>query len=461
MSGIPADLWQTIHEHGQAHLLRGWEQLSDADRKRFLEQLRAADFALLKREHARAGGKVKLPPLESIDIVPKAATGADSAAARRAGEEALARGEVAVVLVAGGRGSRLGFEHPKGMYPIAPVSGKSLFQIHAEKILARIRRHGGQIPLLVMTSDATHDETVGYFGEKNWFGLSPDAVSFFSQRTMPVLARDRFQLLLAAPGRLRVSPDGHGGTLPALHRSGLLAAMRRRGVKYLFYFQVDNPLVKVADPVFLGQHIIAQSEASSKVVLKAKPTDKLGNLVLVDGKCTIIEYHEPSAEEVWSKKGGRYLFLDGSPAIHLFDLAFFDRLIAEQFEFPIHLAEKKVPHLDDQHRMVEPKANNALQLETFIFDVLPTAKQTLAVETTHFEEFAPLKNADEDPTDNPSSVRKAMSSLAHSWLERAGLPVTGKDLHPVEISPLVALEPEDLAAKVQGHEFIRGPVYIE
>jgi UDP-N-acetylglucosamine/UDP-N-acetylgalactosamine diphosphorylase len=196
------------------------------------------------------------------------------------------------------------------------------------------------------------------------------------------------------------------------------------------------------------------------VVPKEKPTDKIGNLVLVDGKCTIIEYHEPNETEVWAKKGDRYLFVDGSPAIHIFDRDFFGRLISDRFEFPIHLASKKVPHLDQHGQLIEPESNNAIQLETFIFDVLPAAELTLAVDTSHEEEFAPLKNAESDPKDNPHTVRQAISARARRWLKHAGIEIHEVERHPVEISPLFALEPEDVAKKLADKSVPSGPIYL-
>jgi UDP-N-acetylglucosamine/UDP-N-acetylgalactosamine diphosphorylase len=453
MPDVPNDLLERLREFEQGHLLFGLQRLTPEARGAFVDELRGIDFARLRDEHGRVGAKGKIPPLERIEIIPKAAAGSE-ADLRRLGEEALARGEVAVVLVAGGRGSRLGFDKPKGMYPIGPVSGSSLFRIHCEKILARTRRYKCRIPLLIMTSDATHEETLDYFSEQRYFGLPPEDVRFFRQGTMPVLALDRFRLLLEAPGKLWRSPNGHGGTLPALHDSGLLDEMHARGVRHLFYFQVDNPLVKVADPFFLGQHTQADSEASSKVVPKAKPTDKIGNLVLVDGRCTIVEYHEPNATEVWAKKGDRHLFLDGSPAIHVFTVDFFRRLLRERFRFPLHAAKKKVDHLDEHGNPVS--AGDAVQLETFIFDTLPQAERWLALETTHAEEFAPLKNGEADPVDNPTTVRRAMSALAQEWLARAGVRVEGT----AEMSPLFALEPHDLSRRVSGATTIRGSVYF-
>jgi UDP-N-acetylglucosamine/UDP-N-acetylgalactosamine diphosphorylase len=209
-------------------------------------------------------------------------------------------------------------------------------------------------------------------------------------------------------------------------------------------------------PIFLGEHIRTRSEASSKVVPKAKPTDKLGNLVLVDGRCTIIEYHEPDAQQVWATKNGRYLFLDGSPAIHIFSVDFLRRLVADRFHLPWHFARKKVDHLDEQGQRVMPERENALQLETFIFDILPQAERWLAMETTHEDEFAPLKNGEHDPVDNPTTVRRAISERARRWLLSAGVQVEGT----AEISPLVALEPGDLTRRLQGSLQIRGSLYL-
>src|SRR5262249_53870293 len=202
------------------------------------------------------------------------------------GVDALRCGNVAVLLVAGGQGSRLGFERPKGMFPIGPISQKTLFQIHAEKVLALGRRYGKAVPFLVMTSPATDAETKSFFEEHNYFGLAHKEVHFFCQGTMPALDMNTGRLLLDAPGRLFTSPNGHGGTLTALADSGLLDRLRERGIRQIFYFQVDNPLVKVADPRFLGHHLAASAEVSSKIVPKEGPTDKLGNMVLVDGRCS-------------------------------------------------------------------------------------------------------------------------------------------------------------------------------
>jgi UDP-N-acetylglucosamine/UDP-N-acetylgalactosamine diphosphorylase len=370
---------------------------------------------------------------------------------------------VACVLVAGGQGSRLGFDHPKGMFAIGPVSGKSLFQIHAEKVLAAARRYGRPVPLLVMTSDATHAETVEYFEKNHRFGLPPGDVAFFRQGTMPALDLATGKLLMEKPGRLFTSPNGHGGTLTALNDSGLLETVAGRGVTQLFYFQVDNPLVKVADPVFLGHHVRADAEASSKVVAKAGPADKMGVFAEIDGRCTIIEYSDLPAELArQTDEQGRLRLWAGNPAIHIFSVDFLRRVTRGASRLPFHVARKKVPHLDEGGHDVSPEKENALKFETFIFDALPVARRWAVVEAPRREEFAPVKNA--TGVDSPQTAQQTISDLAADWLTRAGVRVPrdaeGSAEVALEISPLYALDAEELAAKIDKGAVIEGPTYL-
>jgi UDP-N-acetylglucosamine/UDP-N-acetylgalactosamine diphosphorylase len=350
------------------------------------------------------------------------------------------------------------------MFPVGPVTNKSLFQIHAEKVLALGRRYGKPLPYLVMTSPATDEETRAFFAEQRYFGLDPAEVFFFVQGTMPALDLATGKLLRDQPGRLFTSPNGHGGTLLALAETGLLERLQKRGIRHVYYFQVDNPLVKVADPVFLGHHLAVRSEASSKVIPKEGPTDKLGNLVLVDGRCSIIEYSDLPEELARQTDGkGGLRFAVGSPAIHLFEAAFLKRVTQGETRIPFHVARKKVPHLDDQGKEVQPDEENALKFEMFIFDALPRAERWAVVETSRREEFEPLKNA--TGRDSPESVGQAISNLAADWLDKAGVPVPrradGTAAVPVEISPLYALDAEELASKVDRQLKITGRTYLE
>ncbi len=256
MIPIPDDLHTRFRQYGQEHVLTGWERLTDDAQRELLAQLAALDLEELRRLYTNREKSFPLPVSEQIKPAPIVPRGsADEPTARTRGEDALRRGEVAVLLVAGGQGSRLGCVQPKGMFPVGPVTGKTLFQIHAEKVLALRRRYQAAVPFLVMTSPATDAETRRFFADNRYFGLPADEVWFFVQGTMPALDLATGRLLLEKPGRLFLGPDGHGGTLTALADSGLLERLRGVGVRHLFYFQVDNPLVKIADPIFIGHHI--------------------------------------------------------------------------------------------------------------------------------------------------------------------------------------------------------------
>lgn len=484
MIAIPDNLWQYLKSHGQEHVLRWWDQLKDGERSELLAQIQALDLDQLRQLYAQRDSSYSVPTPERIAPVPVARLDPRDSRLRQRGEEALRQCRVAVLLVAGGQGSRLGFEHPKGMYPIGPVTNKTLFQIHAEKVLALSRRYGKPLPFLIMTSHATHDETEAFFKENRYFGLPSREVFFFRQGTMPALDMTTGKLLLEAPGRLFTSPNGHGGTLTALAETGLLDILAERGIQHVFYFQVDNPLVKVADPLFLGHHFEAGAEVSSKIVPKEGPLDRLGNMVLIDGRCSIIEYSDlPEDLARQTDEQGRLRIWAGSPAIHIFSVDFLKRVTGDAGAvnrvegrdrcenindsplspersplkrpapgtgLPFHVARKKVPYLDDSGRLVQPASENALKFEMFIFDVLPLADRWTVVETSRREEFVPLKNM--TGPDSPEVVRQAISDLAADWLEQAGMAIPrrpdGSAAVPLEISPLYALDAEELAKKI-------------
>jgi UDP-N-acetylglucosamine/UDP-N-acetylgalactosamine diphosphorylase len=463
MVTVPNDLRQRLQQYGQAHVLRWWDNLNDEERRGLLDQLRTIDVEQIRQLYAGRETVFPVPAAERIHPIPVTRLDPGDCGMRQRGEEALERGEIAALVVAGGQGTRLGFEHAKGMFPIGPVSRKSLFQIHAEKVLALGRRYGRALPFLVMTSPVTDAETQAFFREHRYFGLSADDVFFFCQGTMPALDEASGKLLLEAPGRLFTSPNGHGGTLIALADGGLLDRLEQRGIRHIFYFQVDNPLVRVADPLFLGHHLAANAEVSSKIIPKESPTDKLGNLVLVDGRCTMIEYSDlPEALARHTDEQGKLRICAGSPAIHIFAVDFLRRVTQGRLRIPFHVARKKVPYLDDQGNLVTPCQENALKFEMFIFDVLPLAERWTVVETSRREEFVPLKNA--SGADSPATVRQALSNLAGAWLEKAGINVPrqpgGDVTFPLEISPLHALDVEELIAKVRPGLRIDGPLYL-
>jgi UDP-N-acetylglucosamine/UDP-N-acetylgalactosamine diphosphorylase len=337
------------------------------------------------------------------------------------------------------------------VFPIGPVSNKTLFQIHAEKVLALRRRYGRPLPFLIMTSSATHDETVAFFQEHRHFGLDAAEVFFFRQGTMPALDLTTGKLLMEARHQLFLSPNGHGGTVLALADSGLLDTLQGRSIRHLFYFQVDNPLVEVAAPLFLGHHLRNRAEVSTKAIAKQAPLEKLGNLVLIDGRCSIIEYSDlPESLARQTDADRRLRFRVGNSAIHIFDLQFLRRVTAGDLRIPFHVARKKVPYLDDHGNLVQPQKENALKFEMFIFDLLPLAERWTVVEMDRAREFHPLKNA--TGSDSPATVRQALSNQAAEWLQQAGVSVLRRDngdaAVPLEISPLFALDAAELRGKV-------------
>jgi UDP-N-acetylglucosamine/UDP-N-acetylgalactosamine diphosphorylase len=464
MQTVPPDLRQRLHTHGQEHVLARWDHLTDDERAQLVRQLAALDFDELHALHERRAVKAgKVDPSRIAPLPESAHDEARLAYFRSRGEEAYRAGEVAFLVVAGGQGTRLGFDKAKGLYPVGPITGKSLFQVHAEKALALARRFGRSLPLLVMTSPATDAETRGFFAEKRFFGLPEADVWFFCQGTMPALDWASGKLLMEEPGRLFLSPNGHGGTLTGLADSGLLDRLEQGGLRTVYYFQVDNPLVNLADLVFVGQHLAQDAEVSTKVLPKASPTEPVGNVVVLDGKCAIIEYSDLDDELArLTDANGRPRLWAANPAIHLFDVTFLRRVLRDADSMPWHIAHKKVPHLDEHGATVHPSANNALKAERFIFDVLPLAERWAVMSITRAAEFAPVKNA--TGADSPATVRAALIAQTAEWLQRAGIDVprdtAGNPSVALEVSPLFALDAEELARKVDRNLRIDRPTYL-
>jgi UDP-N-acetylglucosamine/UDP-N-acetylgalactosamine diphosphorylase len=329
------------------------------------------------------------------------------------------------------------------MFAIGPVSGSSLFRILFEKVLAVGRRYGAPLPLYVMTSRATHDETSAYLVSERWFGLSPDDVRLFCQGQMPAVDLQTGKLLLAAKHELALSPDGHGGMLAALVKCGALDGLEQRGIRHIFYCQIDNPLVPMCDAEFIGYHALAGAELSTMVVAKQTPLERVGNVAMVDGRMAIIEYSD--LPEVAAKKrnadGSLYLWA-GNTGIHVFDVGFLRRMSTSADAMPFHRARKKVPYVNGQGALIEPDAPNALKFERFIFDLLPAAQQAFVMEVEARHTFAPVKNALGEASDTPATVQAQMVALATEWLAAAEVRVNPGIA--VEISPSFALDAGDI-----------------
>ena len=459
------DCERRLAEFGQQHLLQFWDELDARQQQGLLKQIAAIDVAQIER--LAGGGQDEEdweavlqhagpPPAFRLD---RARNRFTQAAAQAAAEEALAAGKLGIVLVAGGQGTRLGFDHPKGMFRLGPVSDRSLFQMHIDQLRVLAQRYQVRLPLYLMTSPATDEETVEFLESHDRFGLPSDDLLYFCQGTMPAID-DEGRILLEEKGRIFLSPDGHGGMLAALAGSGCLRDARQRGIEQLFYFQVDNPLVRLCDRELVGYHLLAESEMSTQVVAKQSPDDKVGNVVSVGGQLRVIEYSDLPADAGGQREAdGSLRFWAGSIAIHVFSIEFLERCMRSDESLPFHRARKKVPCVDRKGITVTPEKPNATKFEKFIFDLMPLAHNAIVVEADEREVFAPLKNASGAEKDTPEACRQAIVDRSRRWLKSVGAVVDPNAM--VEIHPDFALDREELRQRVPPGEVFRGEVYLQ
>jgi len=421
---LPQDLAARWAASGQAHVFRFWDRLDAAARRRLAAQAARMDPARLVRERAEAQARPPVDPAElaPAEVLRHPARGGDPdrpEALRERGAALLAAGRVAVVTVAGGQGTRLGFAGPKGAYPLGPVTGRTLFGIHAQRIRGLGRRHGRAVPWVLMTSPANDAATREHFAAHARHGLAPGDLLFACQGTLPAFdAAGR--IALAAPDRIFEAPDGHGGVFAALAASGALEALAARGVDRLFYHHVDNPLVRVGDPTFLGLHDEAGAEMSCKVIARRDALEQTGLLVQRRGRPAVIEYSElpPEVADLREPDGG-LRYWAGSIGIHVLDMAFARRLAQTPEALPLHLAPKPVPVVDERGRPHTPEAPKGHKLERFVFDGLAWAGAVAVMEVLRRDEYAPVKNAEGEAS--PASARRDLVAGYRRWIRRAGL----------------------------------------
>ena len=432
-----------------------WDRLDGTSRASLLAQVEALPLDVVDREaraiRAGSASAASAPPrLEPAPALRRREI--DVGHWSSAGARVIREGRVACFTVAGGQGTRLGWDGPKGVFPATPLSAKSLFQVFAEGIAAARARHGAMVRWYIMTSPLNDAQTREFLEERAWFGLGADTVTLIPQGTLPSLSRDG-RMLLASPSAIAVNPDGHGGAVRALRDSGALDEMRREGIDTLSMFQVDNPLVRVVDPLFIGlhaEHPSSSGEASSKVVPKRNAAEKVGVFCRSGDRTMVVEYSDlPAGLAASAGPDGELRFSAGNIAVHAFGVPFLERIAKGAGALPLHHAAKKVPHIGiPEGRMVEPTAPNAVKLETFIFDAVPLARSALVLETDRGEEFAPIKNAEGE--DSPASSRAAQLERAARWLESRGARVardaSGAPRCEIEISPLTACDAGELPA---------------
>jgi UDP-N-acetylglucosamine/UDP-N-acetylgalactosamine diphosphorylase len=482
---VNQSLIETYRRAGQGQVFAFFEQLAPHEQRRLLDEAQEVDLAEVERltrtllaKDAAAG--LDLTGLEPAPYEKRPEHGGDAAAwakAKAAGEDALRAGRVAAFTVAGGQGTRLGYDGPKGTFPVTPVKQKPLFQVFAEKIRAAGARYGKQLHWFIMTSHANHAATEDFFAERKFFGLDRGRVHFFRQGRMPAVNFDG-KIMLETRCSIALSPDGHGGSLRALERSGSLDLMQAEGVDTLSYFQVDNPLVRAIDPAFIGWHVLRRSEMSSKMVPKAYAEEKVGHFCTQRGRTVVVEYSDlPMAMQRETDAGGQLRFLAGSIAIHVLDREFVRRIArsgagasagenTSAGSLPFHRADKKIATIDAAGNPLKPEKPNGVKFEMFVFDALPFARNPVVIETLRADDFSPVKNA--EGVDSPATCRADQLRQFTRWLRMNGATVetdpTGLPRATIEVSPLFGYDEDSFAdgwKKLSPKPAVRDGLYLE
>ena len=385
-----AEIRNMLNEKGQQHLLRFENELSDSDRKDLYAQISGMDWdfeRILSKHQAGDVKRGKIEPLGALEI--------DEIEARRtefeaAGIEALKAEKVGAVLLAGGQGTRLGLDKPKGMLNVGIHKELYLFECLINNILDVVKITGHYIPLYIMTSVKNNDETVLFFEEHNYFGYNPEYVGFFVQEMAPSVDYNG-KVYLEEKGKISLSPNGNGGWFTSLAKAGYLAEMKEKNIEWLNVFSVDNVLQRINDPCFVGATILSGCDTGAKVVRKAAPDERVGVLCLEDGKPSIVEYYEMTDEMIHSKKeNGDLLYNFGVTLNYLFKVSKLEEIMNNNM--PAHVVEKKIPYVDDNGDTIKPETPNGYKFEQLVLDMIHMMDDCLSYEVVRCKEFAPIKN---------------------------------------------------------------------
>jgi UDP-N-acetylglucosamine/UDP-N-acetylgalactosamine diphosphorylase len=441
-SNVPLALRERYIKAGQEHIFKWIDNLDNKELAAFIAQLEALDieqvmkdFEVSKDAAKEMTSRLQPAPLQADDVIHSDGDGKS----RNIGLSAIQKGKVAVVTLAGGQGTRLGSSTPKGCFNIGLPSQISLFEMQALRLRKLIKLANAKTLLwYIMTSEATHEATVDFFKTNNFFGLGKNGVKFFKQGELPALTEEG-KIILKAKGSLALSPNGNGGIYAALKKESVLAELKTAGVEFVHMYCVDNALVRIGDPSFIGACIENGTDCAAKTIKKTDPSESVGVFCRrQDGKMAVAEYSELDANMAEkTDRDGNLIFNHANIANHFFSIPFLDK--CADLSLPTHLARKKIPSIDEAGNVMAT-ALMGMKLEKFIFDVFEHGEKPMVYQGERDKEFSPLKNATGADRDSAEHCRKAVLDLHGKWLIQAGAIVEGE----VEISPLISYGGEDL-----------------
>ncbi len=397
------ELLDLLKSHGQEHIYTVYEKLDDKGKEKLAGQIERIDWSIVEKasqkEHSQEKGH--LEPLSALEI---SEIEKNRARYEKTGLEAIKAGKVGAVLLAGGQGTRLGSDGPKGKYNIGITKDVFIFERLIRNMLDVTDKAGCFVPLYIMTSDKNNDETIAFFEEKDYFGYPRDYVKFFEQEMAPSVDFNG-KLYMEAADSLSLSPNGNGGWFYSMAVTGALKDVKERGIEWLNIFAVDNVLQRIADPVFVGATLESGCASGAKVVRKADPNEKVGVLCLEDGKPSIVEYYEMTDEIINSRnENGDLSYNFGVILNYLFRVDKLEQIMDEKM--PVHIVEKKIPYIDEKGELVSPDKPNGYKFELLVLDMIHLLDDCLSFEVERDYEFAPIKN--KTGVDSVESARKLL-----------------------------------------------------
>ena len=383
------EAYAKLGEAGQSHVLQYYEELTEEEKKGLLDQIELTDFSVLKycSDKEKLIQKGVISPLSAMEL-PEIEKNRKEYT--EVGLKAIKAGKVGAVLLAGGMGTRLGSDDPKGMYNIGLTKDVYIFERIITNLLDVVKLSDSWIHLFIMTSDKNHEKTVGFLKEHNFFGYSPEHVHFFRQEMAP--ASDYTgKVYMESKSKISNSPNGNGGWFSSMYTGGVLDIVHKEGIEWLNVFAVDNVLQRIADPCFIGATIMKNCVVGAKVVKKNAPDEKVGVICLEDGRPSIVEYYELTDELMNAKdEKGDPAYYFGVILNYLFKVSDLEKIV--QKKMPLHIVEKKIPYMNEDGELIKPESPNGYKFETLILDMIHLMDSCLPYEVVRNHEFAPIKN---------------------------------------------------------------------